>query len=74
MDTFKKALAFTLKWEGGYSNHASDIGGRTNHGITQTTLNTFQKNNGLPPRSVIDLSKSDAELIYKDAYWVRLIC
>ena len=34
-DTFQKALAFTLKWEGGYSNNHNDKGGETRYGISK---------------------------------------
>lgn len=40
-ELFKKALAFVLKWEGGYANVKGDKGGKTYKGITQTTYNTY---------------------------------
>lgn len=33
--SFEKALAFTLRWEGGWVHHKSDPGGETNYGITK---------------------------------------
>ena len=33
-DNFAKALAFTLRWEGGYSNDPDDPGGETYKGLT----------------------------------------
>ena len=44
---FKKALAFVLKWEGGYVNNPYDKGGATNKGITQNTYNAWLKSCGL---------------------------
>ena len=32
---FDRALAFTLKWEGGYVNHPNDPGGETYRGISR---------------------------------------
>ena len=32
------ALAFVLRWEGGYVNHPADPGGATNKGVTQRTF------------------------------------
>jgi len=34
-DNFERSLALVLQHEGGYVNHPSDPGGRTNLGVTQ---------------------------------------
>ena len=36
-NAFVRALAFTLKWEGGYVHHPADKGGATNMGVTEAT-------------------------------------
>src|ERR1051325_4202371 len=38
LDRFPACLAVTLHWEGGYSDHKEDPGGKTNLGVTQKTL------------------------------------
>jgi len=63
------ALAFTLKWEGGFVNHPSDIGGATNRGITQATYNQWRSTKGLPTRSVRDIEDSEVKQIYAQFYW-----
>lgn len=71
MADFFKALHFVLENEGGYSNVKEDKGGETNFGITQATLNRFNRANpklGLPDR-VKALSIRDVEQIYRKDYW-----
>lgn len=51
-ELFKKALAFVLKWEGGYSNNPNDKGGMTFKGITQTTYNSYLKSKNLQPKAI----------------------
>ena len=34
---YKRAMAFILRWEGGYSNHPNDPGGETNFGAEHKT-------------------------------------
>lgn len=34
MDSFKKAHAFTSRWEGGFVHHPADPGGATNYGVS----------------------------------------
>ena len=73
MDKFKRALEFTLKYEGGYVDHPNDPGGATNHGITIHTA----KAHGVDVDGDGDTDKDDmrnlpletAEQIYKASYW-----
>ena len=65
------ALSFTLGNEGGYTNHPADPGGATNFGIIQRNLDRW---NGAHPELVFpgdvkDLTKEQAEAIYRADYW-----
>lgn len=72
--TFEKALAFALRWEGGYSNHPADKGGETNRGITYQTYNAYRRSKELPARSVRQLSEAELHEIYLKNYWVAAGC
>lgn len=72
--TFEKALAFALRWEGGYSNHPNDKGGETNRGITYQTYNAYRRSKGLPIRSVRHLEESELQEIYRRNYWTAAGC
>jgi len=65
---FKKALAFTLQWEGGYSNHINDLGGKTFKGITQAKAKEYGV---LDPRH---LSDTQIHQIYQRSYWDAQKC
>lgn len=63
---------FIKKWEGGFVNDASDLGGATNKGITIGTYTLYRKSKGLPKPTVSDLKRmKDAEWleIFKTMYW-----
>lgn len=72
MDTFEKALKFTLQWEGGYVNNPNDSGGATNKGITQRVYDEYLINKGLPPFSVRNILQKEVEDIYKELYWNKV--
>lgn len=72
MDTFEKALKFTLQWEGGYVNNPNDSGGATNKGITQRVYDEYLVNKGLPPFSVRNILQKEVEDIYKELYWNKI--
>lgn len=72
--TFEKALAFALRWEGGYSNHPADKGGETNRGITYQTYNAYRRSKGLPIRSVRYLEEAELQEIYRRHYWIAAAC
>lgn len=73
-DGFEKALAFALRWEGGYSNHPSDTGGETNRGVTHTVYNDYRRSKGLAPRSVRQLTEQELKEIYQLRYWNLAKC
>ena len=65
MSNFDKALAFTLKWEGGYVNDPKDPGGETNFGISKRAY---------PNEDIKGMSKERASAIYRRDYWDSLGC
>jgi len=69
-----KALAFTLRWEGGYVNHPADKGGETNFGITTKVYDDYRESHGVPPRSVRDITQVEVRDIYTQLYWLKAGC
>lgn len=69
MTSFERALAFVLRWEGGYVNHPLDPGGATNKGITQRTYDKYRDRLRLPHQSVLDILPVEVEEIYFENYW-----
>lgn len=66
---FKDCLAETLEWEGGYSNHPQDPGGKTQWGIIQRVYNSYRRLKQLGPRDVRKITRGEMEDIYKTNYW-----
>lgn len=69
MTDFKRALDFTLRWEGGLSDNPNDRGGLTMQGVTQATYDRWRKAQKLPARSVRELERPELEAIYERGYW-----
>ena len=65
---FETALSFTLYFEGGFSNHPADKGGRTYKGILQTEYNAYRRRRGLPRLDITQISDAELIEIYQD-YW-----
>jgi len=69
--SFDSALQFVLGFEGGFSDHPRDPGGRTNLGVTQRTLDAARRAH--PgwnlPADVANLRKPQAASIYREEYW-----
>jgi lysozyme family protein len=65
---FDAALYFTLYFEGGFSNHPADKGGRTYKGILQTEYDAYRYSRGLPPLDVTQISDGELLEIYQ-SYW-----
>lgn len=69
---FKDCLAETLKWEGGYSNHPKDPGGKTQWGIIQRVYNSYRRLKNASPREVKLITRTEMEDIYKTFYWDKV--
>ncbi|MFQ5479794.1 MAG: glycoside hydrolase family 108 protein [Thermodesulfobacteriota bacterium] len=65
MSDFDRAMEFVFKWEGGYVYDARDPGGETKWGISRRTY---------PTLDIKDLTKQEAEDIYRHDYWEKLGC
>lgn len=63
--TFDQAVAFVLKWEGGYVFDADDPGGETNFGITKKSY---------PTLDIKNLTAGQARDIYHRDYWLAVGC
>ena len=67
--TLSEALQFTLKWEGGYTNHPKDPGGATNFGIIQVRYDEYRKFKGLRLNPVKNITVAEYIEIYDKYYW-----
>lgn len=63
MDKFNTAMKFTLRWEGGYIEHAADPGGETNFGIAKRSH---------PDVDIKNLTEEAAKEIYREKYWNKI--
>lgn len=72
-DRFKICLPYIFAEEGGYSDHSSDPGGATNHGITQARLSEW-RGYSVSKAEVKALTKAEAGEIYFNRYWLPAEC
>ena len=60
INSFRQALQFTLKYEGGYTNDVNDPGGETKYGISKRYH---------PSLDIANLTPEQAASIYATEYW-----
>jgi len=65
LNDFKKALDFTLQWEGSYVNDPDDKGGETKWGISKRAY---------PEVDIKNLTREEALRIYQRDYWIAAGC
>lgn len=68
LNKFDFCHAITAKWEGGWSDHPADPGGKTMYGITQATLSAY-RGRPVSDAEIRTLSRAEAASIYRDRYW-----
>ena len=72
--SFDKALAFTLREEGGYVDDPLDSGGATNHGVTQHVYDDYRDTKQLPHQSVQLITDAETRELYENNYWEPSKC
>ena len=70
-DNFEQSLKMILHHEGGYVNHPSDPGGRTNLGVTQSVYESWV-DRPVTEDEMRSLTVEDVTPIYKRNYWDRV--
>lgn len=73
-DRFETALKFCFKWEGGYSDHVSDRGGKTNYGVTEKVFHEWLDSRGELLRPVKEITHDEVRAIYWSDYWLAARC
>ncbi len=63
---FRNAFEKLLKYEGGYSNHQNDSGGKTKYGITESLAREVGYDGDMK-----DLTKEEAAEIYYNHFWTK---
>ena len=70
IDKFRRCHDVTKKWEGGWSDHPADPGGKTMYGITGAVYHAWLTKQRRPIRPVRAIDMAEAEQIYFDEYWL----
>ena len=70
MNRFDECVNVVVGFEGGFSDHPQDSGGKTKYGITASTLESAKAKGWVPSNITIKNIKLDhAKTIYKKGYW-----
>lgn len=72
--TFRICHDITETWEGGWSNHPSDPGGKTMYGITEAVYHTWLKSQNKALKPVRNITIDEAREIYFNEYWLKGGC
>ncbi|MCT7662319.1 glycoside hydrolase family 108 protein [Shinella kummerowiae] len=68
-DRFAICHPITAAWEGGWSDHKADPGGKTMYGVTEAVFHAWLKAQGKAVRPVKSITKAEALAIYRKNYW-----
>lgn len=66
---FEACHKHTAKWEGGWSNHKADPGGKTMYGVTERVYHAWLAEQSLPFRPVRMIRMDEAMRLYKSEFW-----
>lgn len=69
LSNFSRALAITLRFEGGKVDDPADPGGRTAYGITQRVFWADCDAREVPRRDVFTITMAEVSTIYLRRYW-----
>lgn len=71
---FRRCHPETAAWEGGWSNHKADLGGKTMYGVTEAKWHEWLDKHGQPRRPVRSITKAEAEQLYFEEFWTKAGC
>lgn len=71
---FLRAHPVTAGWEGGWSNHRDDPGGKTMFGVTEAKWFEWLDKHGYPRRPVRSITKTEALQLYYEEFWTKAGC
>lgn len=71
---FLEVHELTAEFEGGWSNHPKDPGGKTMYGITERVYHAWLKERGHRLKPVRQITMAEAKEIYYTNYWLRAGC
>lgn len=66
---FRRCHDVTKVWEGGWSDHPADPGGKTMYGVAEAVYHAWLREQGKPIRPVRQITRAEAEQIYFEQYW-----
>ncbi len=69
-DRFEICQAVTGKWEGGWSDHPDDPGGKTMYGITETRWHEYQDKMAMKRTPVRNITMAQALKFYRSEFWL----
>lgn len=67
--SFENALAKTLGFEGGVSDHPLDRGGLTKWGVTQRAYDLYRNRHSQRVRPVTEMDDAEMRELYREDYW-----
>lgn len=72
---FTQCLDVTSRWEGGWSNHPLDPGGKTKYGVTEAAWLAYNRRQGVKnPTNIKNITRVQAEKFYQSEYWLAGGC
>lgn len=71
---FLEVHKLTAEFEGGWSNHPADPGGKTMYGVTERVYHAWLKSKKRKLKPVKQIKREEAEELYYEEYWLRAGC
>lgn len=73
-DRFEICHPITATWEGGWSDHPADPGGKTMYGVTERSWHAYQDKKGMKRTPVRNITKAQALKFYRSEFWQAAGC
>lgn len=68
---FERCHTVTKAWEGGWSNHSRDPGGKTMYGVTEARWHEYQDMRGVSRTPVRNITMEQAIEFYRTEFWEK---